>query len=121
MAFELKRNVACLNAEKVAKLKINMRNEQNVKYGIYDIDYKPLSELRYTVLVTFRDITLYYDIERFYPVQTIKYNRVKKLFHCPCCEKEVQRLHKFDFIHENEKFVCSDCHEQLEQEQNKAM
>lgn len=121
MAFESKENVAYINAEAVAKLKISMRNDQNVKYSIYDLDFKPMPEPHYTAQVTFRDISLYRDDERVDLVQIIRYNRIKKLFQCPCCEKQAPRLHKFDCIHGNEMFVCSDCHEQLEQNQNKAI
>ena len=114
MTIDLKKDVPSISAVRVAKLKVNMKNHLNQKFGTYDLDFKDISTLKYITVVTFKDLSLYRDDERTELVQTIKCNRIKKLLECPNCMKQERRLYIHGIDTGNEIFVCSDCHEYLE-------
>lgn len=114
MTIDLKKDVPSISATEVAKLKVNMKNHLNQKLGIYDLGFKEFSTLRYVSVVTFRDLSIFRDDERTDLVQTIKYNRVKKLLECPNCMKQESHLYIHGIDKRNEIFVCSDCYECIE-------
>lgn len=114
MTLDLKKDVPSISAATVAKLKVNEKNHLNQKLGIYDLDFKDLSTLKYVSVVTFKDLSLYRDDERTNLVQTIKYSRVKKLLECPSCLKQKRHLYIYGIGTGNEIFVCSDCHKYIE-------
>ena len=114
MTVDLKKDVPSISAAKVARLKVNMKNHLNQKLGIYDLDFKDLSTLKYVTVVTFKDLSLFRDDKRTDLVQTINYNRGKKLLECPVCMKQKKNLYMYGIETKNEIFVCSDCREYLE-------